>query len=796
MASFIPNVTDIFPEPSLYRPDFSYMDNMLRRRQSMYDRGFQELAGKYKFVNREVSNPYNAKTKDEFINKAMVNLKDLSAMDLSQQQNVTAASDVFEPFVKNTDVLGDMALTSHWNQQESVAESFRLKDGGKEFSQDNLDYVRKQRQKFTSDNPNTWKDYYSNRRSYTPYYDWNKEFRDWFKDYKPNSVSIERRAGLYNITEENKGATAQDLKMFFSSVASEKAKSQLRIESAVRIGDNVEQVLPYYKGAIQSDINALDKEIGSLTNQLKLNKDPNQKAQLQEALKARTEKADDLRSDMEKVNSGDMSYVKANAEKISFALYFDQAVSKLANGLSWQDYKREISGDDVAIMKWKDAQDWARTKFTADRADKRAEMELLGGPDQFTQVSRPAGEGDVVNKGSLNDLALQTTGNNAANAKLSQMLSNHVGLALNKNPNQVTQQDVNDYAKSRRGQMDPVYLNYKRQLTGIVHKQDILENQREAAENFAKQKLGDSYLAIKGDLDQFKKRKSELGITANEMLDAVISGKAEFTPQRDESGKPINGLYTIIVNGKKVSASKSLFGDDPIVNMYEDAVRLTESVGPQKYKKAVDQYFGEAKISTDKAFIPNTTGKLFKSLTGNLSGVLAVDPANIQGLMLGGRNDAYFSIDNEKFRKDPEAAIQVVKDRMTSLGFDVNYDEKIKSFYIKEKQGFTKINLGLDMYSKYSDDERNLITYGQREAGHMYTSPTFYPGDNVTDRFGKPVPQFYYRVMMNGEDRMYYLYNENKGDQPLKVSTSLTDVMDFARTTAENYSTVASGLNN
>lgn len=795
MASFIPNVTDIFPEPSLYRPDFSYMDSMLRRRQAMYDRGFQELAGKYKFVSREVTNPNNAKIKDDFINQAMGNLKNLSAADLSQQQNVMAASAVFEPFVKNTDVLGDMALTGHWNQQESVAESFRLKDGGKEFSQDNLDYVRKQRQAFAGDNPNSWKNYYSNRRSYTPYYDWNKEFRDWFKDYKPNSVSIERRNGLYNITEENKGATAQDLKLFFSSVASEKAKGQMKIEASVRLGDSAEQVVPYYKAAVMGDINSLDQEISSLNNRLKLIKDPNQKAQLTQMLKARTEQADNLRADIEKIDSGDLSYVKANAEKISFALYFDQAVSKLANGLSWQDYKREISGDDVAMMKYQEAQKWARLKYSEDRQDKRKELELFGGPDSFTQVSRPAGLGDVIPKNSLNSLEQRTADNGMKNAELNTMLKNHVALALNKNANQVTPRDVADYAKTR-GQNDPIYLNYKRQLTAINHEKDLIESQRSAAENFAMNKLGKEYQAIKGDLDKFRQRKSESGVTASEMLDAVLSRNVKVDQQKDISGRPISGAYDITVNGKKIFAWKSMFGDSDLMNMYEDALKLTESVGPKKYKEAVDQYFGESMVSTDKAFAPNTTGKAYKKLTGTLSGVLGVDQGNIQGLLLGGRNDAYFQISNEKFNKDPEAEIENVKTRLTSLGFSVAYDEKIKSFYIKEQAGVTRMNLGLDLYSKYTDDERGLITFGQQQAGHDFVSPPFYPNDSPYDASGKQIPQFYYRVMVSGNQKMYYLYTEATGNQPLDVSTSITDIMDVAKNTASNYSRFAAALSN
>ena len=63
MASYLPNITDIFPEPSLYTPDFSFLDTMLRRKQAQYDAGFAKINSAYGALVRDVTNPKKCSVK-------------------------------------------------------------------------------------------------------------------------------------------------------------------------------------------------------------------------------------------------------------------------------------------------------------------------------------------------------------------------------------------------------------------------------------------------------------------------------------------------------------------------------------------------------------------------------------------------------------------------------------------------------------------------------------------------------------------------------------------------------------
>lgn len=791
MASFIPNVTDVFPEPTLYRPDFSYIDSMLRRRTSMYERGFQELAGKYKFISREVTNPYNALERDKFVGQALDNLKNLSSMDLSQQKNVDSASKVFEPFVKNSDILGDMALTSHWNQQESIAESYRLKDGGKEFSQKNLDYVRKQRAEFASADPTQWQSYYAKRRSYSPYYDWNKEFKEWFKDYKPNNITIERRNGLYNVTESNKGASAQDLKMFFSSIASDKAKEQMRIEAAVTIGDNVEQVLPSYIKAVEADIKSLSGQLNQLETSFKLTENPAEKEKLKLAIRATNSQLSSMQGTLDKVKSGDVEYVRANAENISFALYFDQAVTKLANGLSWTDYTRTIKGDDVAMMMWKDAQEWARLRFKEDREDKRKLLELEGGPDKLTQISLPGDLSGKKEPDSLASLDQQEIEVKNRQVQLHNLLTNTVASRTGKRPDQITESDIKAFIdnEKKKGIIDPNYQNYLLGLEKVQIDLDNIDFQRQAAHRFAINKLGKDFENLQGYIEKFKRRQPQSGITASEMLDAVMKGKASLTPAMDESGRGLGGgVYDLTINGRTRRVNSGVFGTDPVVKLYNDANKLASTTGAKQYSAALTEYFGQESLIGVKALSVNPSGKKYKQISGNIAPVVGVSPNDISSIMITGKGDAYFTVQNSSFDKDPEAASKVMTERLTALGFETTYNKSLNMFYVKPKPGLSKVDFGLNLYSGFNQTEMSIMEYAENKAGNGWQSPHFQPGGRFTDVNGKRVPSFYTRTVVNDAQRMHYLYSDATGNTPLKISSDITDIMNLAKEFAETAS--------
>jgi hypothetical protein len=376
MASFIPNVTDLFPEPSMYRPDFSFLDTMLRRRQAMYNQGFAELSSKYSALAKNLTNPYNSKVRNQFLQEAQNELKNLSAMDLSQQQNVQAATNVFTPLYGNQNVMGDLAATAHWDQQEKIAESLRLKDGGKEFSQDNIDFVRMQRNAFAQDNPENVGTYLNNKRYYTPYYDYAKEYKEAMAAYKPNKSKITRPDGRgYLVTEEDGSYDAEDVKLYLSNVLSTKAKSQMAIEGVVRYSNNPAIFDNHTKGLGKTE-KYLETRIQEFEGKMMAEKDPEKKKQYESGLEMLKVKLEEVTT--EKTNMLNPEYVKNNRENIASNLYYSDKIEELSKGYARKDYTYEMKADDVYLTRLREAGLNQRHRETlADNEKNRANDRLL-----------------------------------------------------------------------------------------------------------------------------------------------------------------------------------------------------------------------------------------------------------------------------------------------------------------------------------------------------------------------------------------------------------------------------------
>lgn len=781
MATYLPNVTDVLPDPSLYTPNFSYMDTMLRRRQGMYEQGFAQVSNAYNFVNRNVTNPYSVRVRDQFLSQARNNLKDLASLDLSQQQNVAAARNVFEPFIKNQPVLMDMAFTAHLDQQEAIAETYRLKDGGKEFSEDNLNFIRKQRAAFANDDISSVGNYYSNRRSFTPYYDWNKEFKEWFASYKPDKISIDTKDGLYKITEERGGASAEDLKLFFSSVASEKAKNQMRIESTVRLADNPEQLAGIYAGIAQKDISSIDNKLSSIDNMIKLSKNPSEANELKKQKKLLEDQKFELSSDVDKISRGDIGFIKNNADKLAFGIYFDQAVSRLGKGLSWTEYKKSFSADEVALARWKEAMADARQARSDDRADRRARWELEGLPmADGTFITLSSGEKDLLEKQDVRTTqqALDNISNRITST--SKALTLHVANQLQKDPKNIKWQDVIDYAKSDFGKRDKEYIRLRGEINEFEADERIYKSQIAAATNFADNKVGKK--AIENAKNDFKSKvpKSAGGFTADEIFNAVKSGNYSL-PAGAPTGQSVYvagtsniGSSNTVVNGKVVNTDNAL--------VKEMIIKAEASLRGYKadYKKGMEDYFSSASYVNAKAIPLNQNSKNFKNLAGVLGGITGVDNSAFKQILAGGNNDAFFYVDNEQSRKDPATFFKGIETKLKFQGLEARYDAEKGLVYVKEKPGVSRVRLGVDLYQNYTPMERKLISFGNSQAGNDWMSTPFYPNNITTDKKGNPLPSVQFKVSSVDDRRMYYMYVEGQ-DTPFTSNSSLTDLMDETR---------------
>ena len=126
MATYLQGVTDFIPQFQPFQPDLNFYGNVLQTKQTQYDNNWKALNNMYsKYYYAELTRDKNVASRDSFIKDAQFNLKRISQLDLSLEQNVKQATQVFRPFYENKDLMKDMAWTKTKNAELSGAESFR-----------------------------------------------------------------------------------------------------------------------------------------------------------------------------------------------------------------------------------------------------------------------------------------------------------------------------------------------------------------------------------------------------------------------------------------------------------------------------------------------------------------------------------------------------------------------------------------------------------------------------------------------------------------------------------------------
>lgn len=126
MATYLQGVTDFIPQFQPFQPDLNFYGNVLQTKQTQYDNNWKALNNMYsKYYYAELTRDKNIGSRDAFIKDAQFNLKRISQLDLSLEQNVRQATQVFRPFYENKDLMKDMAWTKNKNTEIAGAESFR-----------------------------------------------------------------------------------------------------------------------------------------------------------------------------------------------------------------------------------------------------------------------------------------------------------------------------------------------------------------------------------------------------------------------------------------------------------------------------------------------------------------------------------------------------------------------------------------------------------------------------------------------------------------------------------------------
>jgi hypothetical protein len=205
MATYLQGVAPYIPEIQPFAPDFTLYSQVLQFKQGRQDAARDQLSTMYgSLLNSPMMREDNIAAKDHFFKVIDQDIKKMSTMDLSKQQNVQAAAGVFSQLLENKNIVKDMVWTKNWQKEMRRSDGFRNcvdpdKCGGAwwEGGEKALQYKAMEFQNASADEALN----FANVR-YSPYQDVMKKAMALAKEAGLN-ISIDQLQGGYITTTKN-----------------------------------------------------------------------------------------------------------------------------------------------------------------------------------------------------------------------------------------------------------------------------------------------------------------------------------------------------------------------------------------------------------------------------------------------------------------------------------------------------------------------------------------------------------------------------------------------------------------
>ncbi len=122
MATYIKGADTYLPDIKPFTPDYKFLSAVLETRQDKYDTNFKATNELYnKVVYADLSREDTKERRDQYAEQIAPQIEKISGMDLSLQQNVNAARDVFAPFYEDDITVKDVLFTSRYREEMKTA---------------------------------------------------------------------------------------------------------------------------------------------------------------------------------------------------------------------------------------------------------------------------------------------------------------------------------------------------------------------------------------------------------------------------------------------------------------------------------------------------------------------------------------------------------------------------------------------------------------------------------------------------------------------------------------------------
>jgi hypothetical protein len=136
MATYLQGVTDYIPQFQPFQPDLNFYGNIMQTKQTQYDTNWKALNKMYgQYYHADLTRDDNIAKKDNYLNQIEFNLQRVSQLDLSLEQNVDQATQIFKPFYEDKGLMKDMAYTKNFMTQVGRAQGLQGSNDQKEREQ-------------------------------------------------------------------------------------------------------------------------------------------------------------------------------------------------------------------------------------------------------------------------------------------------------------------------------------------------------------------------------------------------------------------------------------------------------------------------------------------------------------------------------------------------------------------------------------------------------------------------------------------------------------------------------------
>lgn len=359
-----------------YQAPSQEMVQAIATRNNYWDSAASSIKNAYQnYLNLDLSRQDNHQRLNELMTGVNEQLKQVTQTDLSLGENYGKALSVFDPIIKDDNIMGDSAITKHYKDQYSIAQGYRIKDSGKGYSETNVRDLSNHLQDFANDpNAANWRQHYSSRSFYTPYYDTAAEIRQIGKEFKPDVKSLTSPLYLdangkptdkggtpsgYLLNQTDKSIIASQYRAFVDSHLSDKAKDQLSIDGRVKYHDNIGALASDYTVSNQEKISHYSNEIKSLNGAIAGATD-DQKDAMRSQINNYTALVKELNLENTKMKAGDYSNLSPYKDRIASKIYTD----------NYMDYLSKASAQHNVDIKYTPDQVW-KTMYQEDNENKR-----------------------------------------------------------------------------------------------------------------------------------------------------------------------------------------------------------------------------------------------------------------------------------------------------------------------------------------------------------------------------------------------------------------------------------------